>query len=73
MMFFRVVLCLAGLLLYLAVKEFSTDPAPLATGPDVLQPIPLQPAVWRAPRGVPAAPIGTFGASADSVPAPGSR
>lgn len=46
MMFFRVVLCLAGLLLYLAVRELSSEPPPVAAGamPSVLEPVPAGPA-----------------------------
>jgi len=42
-MFFRVVLCLAGLLLYLVVKQFSSDSAGVVVQ-NVLKPVPpLQP------------------------------
>ena len=39
MLFFRVVLCLAGLLLYLAVKEFSSDSTGVVIQ-NVLKPVP---------------------------------
>ena len=39
MMFFRVVLCLAGLLLYLVVKQFSSDSTGVVVQ-NVLKPVP---------------------------------
>jgi hypothetical protein len=53
MMFFRVVLCLAGLLLYLLVKELSSDPVPpqaMGAAPNVLEVVPVEPvAMFPAP------------------------
>jgi hypothetical protein len=55
MTFFRVVLCLGGLLLYLVVREFSSNDAASPPVQNVLQPvppmsgqtvIPLEPASW---------------------------
>jgi hypothetical protein len=40
MIFFRVVLCLIGLLLYLVIKEFSAQPETVA-GQDALRPVPV--------------------------------
>lgn len=42
MTFFRLVLCLTGLFLYLLVKEFSSDSATVPVQ-NVLQPVPVAP------------------------------
>jgi len=39
MLFFRVILCVVGLLLYLLIKEFSDQPV-VPTGQDALQQVP---------------------------------
>ena len=53
MMFFRVVLCLAGLLLYLVVRELSADYSTAPAGQSELEPVtPFQanatspPSIW---------------------------
>ena len=39
MLFFRVMLCVVGLLLYLVIKEFSDEPV-ATPGQDALRPVP---------------------------------
>jgi hypothetical protein len=43
MTFFRIVLCLAGLLLYLVVRELSSVDTTLPAGPNLLEPMPAPP------------------------------
>jgi len=61
MLFFRVILCVVGLLLYLLIKEFSDRPA-IPTGTDVLQQVQAPSVVEATPTVIPwdSANIGTF-------------
>jgi hypothetical protein len=61
MLFFRVILCVAGLVLYLVIREFSDQPA-VPTGQDALRQV-QAPAVVEATLPVmpwDSANIGTF-------------
>ena len=61
MLFFRVILCVVGLLLYLLIKEFSDQPV-VPTGQDALQQVPAPAVVEATPLVMPwdSANIGTF-------------
>ena len=60
MLFFRVILCVMGLLLYLVIREFSDRPVP--TGQNALQPVQAPAVVEATPPVTPwdAASIGAF-------------
>jgi hypothetical protein len=49
MIFFRMVLCLAGLLLYLIVKELSSVDTTLPIGPNLLEPLPAHAGAVTSP------------------------
>jgi hypothetical protein len=61
MLFFRVMLCVLGLLLYLVIREFSDQPAAIP-GPNALQQVPPPVMAETIPAVTPwnAATIGTF-------------
>jgi hypothetical protein len=61
MLFFRVILCVVGLLLYLLIKEFSDQPV-VPTSQDALQQVPAPAIVEATPAVMPwdSANIGTF-------------
>jgi hypothetical protein len=62
MLFFRVILCVVGLLLYLVIREFSDQPAVPPTGQDALRQVQTPAVVEATPPVMPwdAANIGTF-------------
>ena len=61
MLFFRVILCVMGLLLYLVIREFSDRPVAPA-GQNALRPMPVPTVVEATPLAVPwdSANVGTF-------------
>ena len=61
MLFFRVILCVVGLLLYLVIREFSDQPV-APTGQNPLQQVPAPAVVEATPPFAPwdSANIGTF-------------
>ena len=61
MLFFRVILCVVGLLLYLVIREFS-DPPVVPTGQNPLQQVPAPAVVEASPHFTPwdSGNIGTF-------------
>jgi hypothetical protein len=61
MLFFRVILCVVGLLLYLVIREFSDLPG-APTGQSALQQVPAPVVVEATPHLIPwdSANIGTF-------------
>lgn len=61
MLFFRVILCVVGLLLYLVIREFSDQPV-VPKGQDALQQVPTPAVVEATPPVMPwdSANIGTF-------------
>ena len=61
MLFFRVILCVVGLLLYLVIKEFSDQPV-VPAGQDALRQVPVPAGVQATPPFAPwdSAHIGTF-------------
>jgi hypothetical protein len=63
MLFFRVILCVVGLLLYLVIREFSYSPA-VPASPNALQQVPAPAVVEATPPVAPwdsaNANIGTF-------------
>ena len=62
MLFFRVILCVVGLLLYLLIKEFSDQPAVRPAGQDALRQVPAPAIVEGTLPVMPwdSANIGTF-------------
>jgi hypothetical protein len=71
MTFFRVVLCLAGVLLYLIVRELSPDDATLPVGPNLLEPMPApQLTVVTSPLPQWPGPASGFSAAGPDKPLP---
>jgi hypothetical protein len=62
MLFFRVILCVAGLLLYLLIREFSDQPAVGPAGQDALRQVPAPAIIEATPAVTPwdSAKIRTF-------------